>query len=89
MNIKETLLDLYSRREINEQERKMRDLILADGEKDEDQKYQWLMMEKNLITLAINSAEEAEMMLSSLDAYITRLAILDKCRDDPLLEENE
>ena len=89
MNIKETLLDLHSRQEINEQARKMRDLILADGEKDKDQKYQWLMIEKNLITLAINSAEEAEMTLSSLDAYITRLAILDKCRDDPLLEENE
>jgi len=89
MNIKETLLDLYSRREINEQARKMRDMILADGEKDEDQKYQWLMMEKNLITRAINSAEEAEMNLASLDAYITRLAILDKCRDDPLLEDDE
>ena len=89
MNIKETLLDLHSRQEINEQARKMRDLILADGEKDKDQKYQWLMMEKHLITLAINSAEEVDMMLAGLDAYITRLAILDKCRDDPLLEENE
>ena len=89
MNIKETLLDLHSRQEINEQARKMRDLILPDGKKDKDQKYQWLMIEKNLITLAINSAEEAEMMLSSLDAYITRLAILDKCRDDPLLEDDE
>ena len=89
MNIKETLLELYSRREINDQARKMRDLILADGEKDKDQKYQWLMMEKNLITLAINSAEEAETILANLDAYITRLAILDKCRDDPLLEDNE
>lgn len=89
MNIKETLLDLYSRRQVNEQARQMRELILADGEKYEDQKYQWLMMEKNTLMQAISSAEEAEMTLSSLDAYITRLAILDKCRDDPLLEENE
>lgn len=89
MNIKETLLDLYSRREINEQARKLRDLILPDGKEGKDQKYQWLMMEKNIITLAINSAEEADMMLANLDAYITRLAILDKCRDNPLLEDNK
>ena len=90
MNIKETLLDLYSRQRINRQALEIREKIFeTEAEKEADQKYQWLMMERRVITNAINEAEEVETKIACLNICMTRLAILDKCRDNPLLEDNE
>lgn len=90
MNIKETLLDLYSRQRINRQALESRELVFeTDAERETDQKYQWLIMESGAIINAINAAEEVESQIANMNVCMTRLAILDKCRDNPLLEDNE
>ena len=90
MNMKDEYDDLKSRERINEEAIRMRRFVDMNGQIEEnDEKLQWLYMERDAIRNAIQKAEQILNILIDYGVYKTQLKILDECRMHPLMEEKD
>lgn len=82
--------ELASRLHINNNAKQSCELVLKENaQKRSEYKFAWLEKEKGITIDAMAAASRAKNEIENLVCSIMRLEILDKCRDNPLLEDDK